>query len=569
MRARAIRQPPRLTRLVITVMCLLILPFNILSIFLGGIVMRNLWQSFQNSIQISLRTQTNQLEQRLKNIDYFIYDRTTNNADFIRYAQTSGDWHHYLYRNNAIREMENAMQLSENADAMFIYHPDWNDLCSAERFYIRSDGNPGARLKREALETLFQSEDVQLRVWQLLRIGDEDYLLRIVPQNGYYMGAYISCEDYLDKLYRESAIPGADYALASVPPETPRGSLQCSSPLKRMDAALYCTVTHRMVTSSASVWMVALVILAILSVIMIPLCLILFRRSIDRPLAVLRAAFRELESGKEDYRIESPASSEEFAETYSSFNSMADTTERLRAAAMEEQKKRYALEVHNLNLQLENLQLKIRPHFLQNMMNLLFTLIQNRRVEEAQELVLYLSRYFRLMFRKGRELAPFDEELELVREYLRVSGMHYINAFTVSWQLDPMLSLISVPPLMLHSFVENILHHALIPGQTVHIVIDGEYDEEEEAVTLRVSDDGRGMDPEFARMINEKDFSSLREGEHLGIRNAIDRLNFYYQDRGTVSVESALGEGTTFTLRFPYTIPAEEMTDIDGKELTP
>lgn len=41
-------------------------------------------------------------------------------------------------------------------------------------------------------------------------------------------------------------------------------------------------------------------------------------------------------------------------------------------------------------------------------------------------------------------------------------------------------------------------------------------------------------------------------GHHVGIRNSIKRLKYFYNNQGSVSVESAVDEGTLFTITFPF-----------------
>ena len=149
----------------------------------------------------------------------------------------------------------------------------------------------------------------------------------------------------------------------------------------------------------------------------------------------------------------------------------------------------------------------------------------------------------------------------MVQEYLEISELHYQNAFTVSYQIDPILSFMRIPPLLLHNFVENIIQHALIPGKTIHIILYGEYDDEQKMAVLQVSDDGNGISEEYADMINRNDFSSLPAGKHIGVRNSINRLHYYYGDQAGVTVDSAEGEGTTFTIRIPCNLTEDDEED--------
>ncbi|HOO27011.1 MAG TPA: histidine kinase [Lachnospiraceae bacterium] len=277
----------------------------------------------------------------------------------------------------------------------------------------------------------------------------------------------------------------------------------------------------------------------------IPLLYFLFKREVVHPLHTLNDAHQQLVLGNEDYHIEVPALSSDFHYAYRSFNTMSDTLKRLRIENLN--KELFAKQLH-----LDNLKLQIRPHFLLNTLNLLYTLIQDHQDVPAQELTLYLSKYFRYMFRNEEKLAMFDSELSLIKEYLKISAIHYPNEFQVSYQIDPVISYMRLPPLLLHNFFENIIQHSLIKGHVIHVVLFAEY--ENETVTIQISDDGRGMSPEEVQRINDKEFLSTNSGQHIGIRNSINRLKYYYGDDAGLSVESESGRGTTFTLTIPYNL---------------
>lgn len=259
-----------------------------------------------------------------------------------------------------------------------------------------------------------------------------------------------------------------------------------------------------------------IIYLVILSFLIFPILSFFFNRYVNAPLANIRNAFAELEKGNDDYRITAVTNLSEFSDTYDSFNRMAEKLKELLLETIQKEQQRQQLVVDNLQLQLNYLQLQIRPHFLHNNMNLLYTLIQNNQTDAAQSLVLYLSDYFRYMFRKGHDRALFDHEMKLIREYLDISRLHYPDAFTFSCQIDPLLSHVRIPPLLLHGFVENIIQHALVPDHTVHIIIYGEY--EDGIVTIQIADDGIGMNEEDTALINSGDFSSSPEGSHVGIK---------------------------------------------------
>lgn len=82
---------------------------------------------------------------------------------------------------------------------------------------------------------------------------------------------------------------------------------------------------------------------------------------------------------------------------------------------------------------------------------------------------------------------------------------------------------------------------------------------------MQISDDGRGMSAEDVDMINHCSFPAEQTGRHVGIRNSITRLNYYYDGQAAVEVESSPGEGTTFTITIPYNLE-EEYDDTLNRE---
>ena len=155
---------------------------------------------------------------------------------------------------------------------------------------------------------------------------------------------------------------------------------------------------------------------------------------------------------------------------------------------------------------LDNLQLQIRPHFLLNCFNLLYTMVQTQKTEAAQKMILYISQYFRYLFKYNRSLEIFTKEFELIQSYLEVSEYQYPGEFTFQYEFDPEIELVRVPPLMLHNFIENILSHALVHGRVVHIMFSGFY--EDGMVTFQIADDGSGISEEAMKQINSGEYAN-------------------------------------------------------------
>ena len=218
----------------------------------------------------------------------------------------------------------------------------------------------------------------------------------------------------------------------------------------------------------------------------------------------------------------------------------------------------YEAALQKKELELKNLQLQIRPHFLLNTFNLIYSLAQLRDYKSIQKFVLYLTDYFRYLFREGASLAPFSQELDLIEKYLDVSAIRYPDCFTVTYDIDPKTHPVPVPPLLLHNFVENVFKHAMRLGEDIHIRISARL--EAAMAVFTIEDDGAGMDPATVRQLNGGSFGA-GTNEHIGLQNSLRRLETVYGRKGLLWVDSAPCEGTQFTIRIPWENPGNERKD--------
>lgn len=212
-------------------------------------------------------------------------------------------------------------------------------------------------------------------------------------------------------------------------------------------------------------------------------------------------------------------------------------------------------------MELRNLQLQIRPHFLLNTFNLIFTLAQRKETEGIMDIVIYLSDYFRYIFRSEKELELFPKELELLKGYAGVAALRYPEQVIFSFEFDPEIMLVRVPPLLILNFVENSIKHGIRKGKKLHICVWGNY--EENRVTFHIIDDGNGMNEDvllYNRKILNGELEPSDLGSHIGLYNSLKRLKYFYGEEATIEVDSTPGTETVFKIKFPYSLEVKDET---------
>ena len=380
------------------------------------------------------------------------------------------------------------------------------------------------------------------------------WLIRVCVTGDIYYGGLFSLDASEEELLKSAAFSDmeVDFLEGTGSAETGRKKLSVSCAPEKANLLIQLVVPKSEAYFRLPWIQLLCIVLMIFYVLLIPVLILNLDRLVVQPLKAIRDAMILLKGGDQDYRIPYRKASEEFLVIDETFNDMAD---RLKTLKIEN----YEKELARQRMELRNLQLQIRPHFLMNMFNLLYSFAQIENYQSIQKLALYLSDYFRHIFQNGKDFQPFEREFMLIQKYLEISELRYPDWFEVVYDVDPEALEVEVPPLLIHNFVENIFKHVMNYEQKLHIRLEAYVDGEEAVFT--VSDDGPGMEPEMVENINNGVFPHEKEGRiHVGIANSYRRIHYFYGDRGKLSVESMPGEGTCFQIIIPREAD-DELTD--------
>ncbi|TLP74342.1 histidine kinase [Nesterenkonia sphaerica] len=214
---------------------------------------------------------------------------------------------------------------------------------------------------------------------------------------------------------------------------------------------------------------------------------------------------------------------------------------------------------------LDALRAQINPHFLFNILNTIASKARTRP-EEARELLLRLSEFFRYAVRQEGHMAEFAQEYFFVRTYISLEQARFGDRLQVRYDIDPQVLTSRVPVLTIQPLVENAVKHGIgskPEGGTVRL--RARVDPLTRTTSIRVSDDGVGMDPEvMARLTTgDREPGEMSEtvltdptpavGEHagVGLRNISERLDSLFGDRYDLSISTPKSGGTVVELKIP------------------
>ena len=195
---------------------------------------------------------------------------------------------------------------------------------------------------------------------------------------------------------------------------------------------------------------------------------------------------------------------------------------------------------------LRMLQAQLNPHFLYNTLDSMKWMGITHQAPEVATLAADLASLLRAGI-SGNDFVSLEEELELVERYIDIQSIRFEDRFTCEIAVEEKFQRCMVPKLVLQPIVENALLHGVSDMEDGFIKIWTEGDAE--VITIFVSDNGRGMPPEFVEAINRGD--AREAGGHLGIYNVNSIIKLHFGARYGLSAQSAPGEGMRVGVRLP------------------
>ncbi|XRC95885.1 ATP-binding protein [Ottowia sp. VDI28] len=163
----------------------------------------------------------------------------------------------------------------------------------------------------------------------------------------------------------------------------------------------------------------------------------------------------------------------------------------------------------------------------------------------AQQMVDRINDYLRATLSASRATAhPLAAEFDRLRDYLELMAIRMGSRLKYSLELPDELRAEPIPTLLLQPLVENAIKHGLEPKVARGTVTVRALEGEENRLVLEVIDTGVGYAPSASN-------PTQPGGNGFGLAQVRERVATAYGGRGTVSVQSEPGTGTTVRISLP------------------
>ena len=174
-------------------------------------------------------------------------------------------------------------------------------------------------------------------------------------------------------------------------------------------------------------------------------------------------------------------------------------------------------------IELNSLKSQMNPHFMFNSMNSIRALV-DENPEKAKQAITMLSGILRNNLTLGRfQIIPLRDEIDLVDKYLSLEKIRFEERLTIHFDIDPETLLISLPPFVLQTIVENAIKHGIskrMQGGSIDIVAFLE----NENMHITITNSGK--------------FLPKNNLSGIGLNNTRSRLDMIYNGKASMTITS-------------------------------
>lgn len=221
----------------------------------------------------------------------------------------------------------------------------------------------------------------------------------------------------------------------------------------------------------------------------------------------------------------------------------------------------YENELHKQKVEMENLNLQIRPHFYLNCLNFIYSMIDFGQYQAAKQMAQITAGYLRYIFQCDRAHVPVSAETQHCKDYLDILLLRYPQKFEYYIEVHEEVKDALIFPFLIQVFVENSAKHMLTLDRhiLISVTVYPEDREEGKYVNIYISDTGNGFPEHILKQLQKNGDPDQRDG-HIGIINCLRRFRSIYGKAGEIFFSNSPLGGAVVDIHIPYT-PESEVKD--------
>lgn len=517
-----------------------------------------------------------QIDDQLSEAERHMMGLMLTDFNLLTMGEASSDDAYVMAKNSVNRRLASDLIVYPYIDGFFVYSITKHDMVEVSRNELSY--NELMNLRKTLVEKVMglnEQPKHQNAEWSVQTINGESYILRLFGEGDIFIGAWVKAESLLEPLRvmdigdtgstlivdsagttlfstRELADERLDftagfehYYLSG----TNKDYLVVGESSQKGNFSLAAVVPDKLILEKLPYLEKAAVIVLMIALVLLPLSFWFLRKVLLLPLQKMTMAMRRIGEGNFNMKIEESPVSDEFQLVNRTFNQMISQIEELKIHVYEEQLSKQRAEM-------KHLQLQINPHFFTNSLNIVYNLAQVKQYELIQEMTMCLVHYFRYMLQSNHPFVLLRDELQHVRNFLRIQQLRFPNQLSCVIEVPSYLQDTPIPPLLLQTFVENTIKHAVRMEHPIVLTIEAVLDEESEEpmVLLTIRDNGNGFSEESLESIRSGKQLVDDKGEHFGLWNARERLRLQYGEQSWMECYNDDPQGAVVEIGIPLRI---------------
>lgn len=559
-------------RLVLGLLCITI-PIIALLIYNNRYSVNVIHNQVANSNQNLVSVYMKQIDDQLSEAERHMAGLMLTEYHFTAMGEVRSDDEYIMSKSNVSRRLTSDLIVYPYIDGFFVYSVPRRDMVEASQLAMSYEETANMRKAMEASVMRLEEQPSHLNAeWTVQQINGESLILRLFGNGSVYIGAWVKAKTMLEPLSGihtgESGstliVDITGKPLYSTRPLTEEGLdlargfehyylsgknndyLVVGEPSRKGGFSLAAVVPDKLILENLPYLEKVAVILIVVAIVMLPISLWFLRKVLLLPLQKMTKAMRRIGDGNFNVHIEESPVPNEFQLVNRTFNRMISQIEELKIHVYEEQ-------LNKQRAELKHLQLQINPHFFMNSLNILYNLAQVKRYELIQEMTLCLVSYFRYVLQSNRPLVLLKDELKHAQNFLRIQELRFPELLFCHIDVPDYVQETPIPPLMLQTFVENTVKHAVRMDEPITVTIEASLDDlgGEPTVVLSIRDTGQGFPVEALENIRAGIQFADDKGEHIGLWNARERLRLQYGDRAWMDCYNEEPRGAVVEIGIP------------------